>query len=123
MKRIILAILPIILAAQIPLNTTTLVPSEWKKTLDFGVKWTSLLVNSFSAVADDNAEDESIPEGVVTTTVAMAAIPDTVDFELAIERRLCLTQVEIQQRAKAIEKMQKSFNKRFRALEIRVKTI
>ena len=121
MKRLILAILPIILAAQIPLHVTTLVPSEWKETLDFGVKWTSLLVNSFSAVVNNENEEESIPEGVVTTTVAMV-LPAPADFEFQIDRQVEQTQKQVA-RAREALKLQKELNKRLRLLEIRVKTI
>jgi hypothetical protein len=123
MKRLILAILPILLAAQIPVNVAQLVPSDLKKTLDFGVKWTSLLVNSFSAVSNDTSKKESIPEGVVTMTVTMAAIPDTPDIQIAVQRQICLAQVEIAEKAKEAARIQKDLDKKLRTLEIRVKTI
>jgi len=121
MKRLILAILPIILAAQIPLHITTLVPSDWKETLDFGVKWTSLLVNSFSAGPNYKTEKEVIPEGVVTTTVAMI-LPAPADFEFQIDHEVEQAQYEVA-RAREAVKLQKELNKRLRLLEIRVKTI
>jgi hypothetical protein len=121
MKRLILLILPIILVAQIPLHMDKLVPSDWKQTFDFGVKWTSLLVNSFSAVANNNEKQkEFIPEGVVTTTVAMAVLPDTADL-LQIDREVSLAQCQIEQAKEAI-KLQKEL-KNLHLMEIRIKRI
>lgn len=121
MKRLILLILPIILAAQIPLNMTNLVPSDWKETFDFGVKWTSLLLNSFSTVTNDEKENELIPEGFVTTTVAMSIVPVSADLDLQIDRQVSLAQCQVE-RAKEALKLQKEL-KTLHSLEIRIKRI
>jgi hypothetical protein len=122
MKRLILAILPILLMTQFPLRGTSLVPSDWKETLDFGVKWTSLLVNSFSVVANNETEDESIPEGVVTTTVAMTILPTSADFQFQIDQEVSMAQSQVA-RAREAVRLQKELNRRLRMLDIRVKNI
>jgi len=123
MKRLILAILPILFAAQIPLQAQHFVPSDWKRTFDFGVKWTSLLVNSFSAGANDESKDDLVPEGIVTTTVAMTVIPEPAEFQIAIERQICQAQIQIAQRAKDAARIEKDLDRRLRTLQIKVRTI
>jgi hypothetical protein len=115
-----MAILPIILATQIPLKPINLVPSDWKQTLHFGVKWTSLLVNSLAAGSNDEIKEEPIPDGVATTTVAMAILPEPADLHLNIDQQVQMAQCQIA-RAKTM-KVQKEF-KRLEMLEIRIKTI
>jgi len=122
MKRLIAAVLPILLAAQIPFGAVKLVPSDWKKNFDYGVKWTELLLDSYSTVMNGEQDVERIPSGTVTTTVAMALIPEIEDLQI-IDPEICQAQMEIARKTIIAAKTQKEFNRKFQTLEIRLKTI
>ena len=122
MKRLILAVLPILLAAQIPLNITKIVPSDLKRNFDFGVKWTALLLESYFSDSDD--ESETVPDGIVTTTVVLASIPEFDEHvQIVIDKEMCRAQLEIAQESEKIVKIQRDFNKKYRIIQIKSKTI
>jgi len=123
MKRLILALLPVLMAAQIPFSVTELVPSDWKKNFDFGVKWTELLVESYSTLTNNEQDKDSVPSGIVTTTVAMAMIPEPEDFQIVIEPEICRAQIEIARRTREVVRIQKKLNTKLRSVEFKVKTI
>ena len=124
MKRLILAVLPILLAAQIPLSVTKIVPSEWKKNFNFGVKWTHLLLDSYSSGLNDEIDSESIPEGVVTTTVILASMPEFEEqTEVAFDDAICQAQLEFAKRSREAIKIQKEMNRKYRVIQINAKTI
>ncbi len=87
MKRFVTAILPLILIGQIPFHATNYVPSDWMKRFQYGLKWTELMMNGYPGAANAT---ESVPEGVVTTTVTMAsAIPEFEHIQKPIEEEFC----------------------------------
>jgi hypothetical protein len=122
MKRLILAVLPILLAAQIPLNVTKIVPSDWKRSFDFGVKWTGLLLDSY--FSDSDNESETVPDGIVTTTVVLDSIPEFDEHvQIVIDKEMCQTQLEIAMESEKIVKVQREFNKKYRVIQFKSKTI
>jgi len=124
MKRLILAVLPILLAAQIPLSVTNLVPSDVKRSFHFGVKWTGLLLSSFWNASNDEVESDAIPAGVVTTTVVLASIPQfDQEIQIAFEKEICKAQVEFAQKTAQAVRIQKEFNKKYRIIQYKSKTI
>ena len=89
MKKVMIAILPLLLAMQMPFQTLNFVPSELLKNVKYGMKWTELMLNGYPGGEDTM---EKVPEGTVTTTVLIAgAIPQQEDLEIAIDPELCTT--------------------------------
>ena len=124
MKRLILAVLPILLAAQIPLNVTKIVPSDWKRNFDFGMKWTALLLESYFSDSDNGSASETVPDGIVTTTVVLASMPEFEEqFQMVVDQEVCRTQVEITKETEKAMKIQREFNKKYRIIQIKSKTI
>ena len=130
MKRLIVAVLPILLAAQIPLSVTKYVPSDLKKNFDFGVKWTELLLESYSSDSNRESESDSIPEGFVTTTVVLASmhIPDIQiedHLQIVVGQEMCQLQAQVAKSAEKAIKIQQEFNKKYRMTQIktRIRTI
>jgi hypothetical protein len=83
MKKLILAFLHFLLIAQLPMNATKFIQSEWMKSFQYGLKWTELMMNGYPGTAE--ASGEPVPEGTVTTTVMMASAiagPAEIDFHL-----------------------------------------
>jgi hypothetical protein len=123
MKRLILAVLPILLAVQIPLNVTKIVPADWRKNFDFGVKWTGLLLNSYFSDSDDELESEDVPEGVVTTTVVLVSMPEFEDqVQFAMVQEMCRAQLKIAKESEKILKIQRDFDKKYQVIQIKSKT-
>ena len=92
MKKVITAILPFILVAQMSFHPSSYIPSDWLKGLQIGMKWTELMMNGYPGAAD---ADEMVPEGVVTTTVVIAgAIPEFDEVQLYFGDEFCETQVD-----------------------------
>jgi len=124
MKRLILAVIPIFLAAQIPLSVTKIVPADWKRNFDFGVKWTGLLLDSYFNDSNDKSEAETIPDGIVTTTVVLASMPEFEDqTQIVVDSEVCRAQIEIAKQTERIVKIQRDFNKKYRIIQIKSKTI
>jgi hypothetical protein len=124
MKRLILAVLPILLAAQIPLNVTKIVPSDWKRNFDFGVKWTGLLLDSYFSDFNNESESETVPDGIVTTTVVLASMSEFEDHvQIVVDQEVCRAQVEIAKETEKAMKVQREFNKKYRIIQIKSKTI
>jgi hypothetical protein len=92
MKKVITAILPFILVAQIPFHPTSYIPSEWLKSVQIGLKWTELMMNGYPG--SEEAE-EAVPEGIVTTTVVIAgAVPEFEQLQFDFEDELCEIQID-----------------------------
>ena len=124
MKRLILAVIPILLAAQIPMNVTRIVPSDWKRSFDFGVKWTGLLLDSYFSDSDNASDSEIVPDGIVTTTVVLASMPEfDEDVQIVIDQEVCQAQAEIAKESEKIVRIQREFNKKYRIIQIKSKTI
>src|SRR5687767_5800249 len=88
MKKIFTAIFSFILVAQLPMNAPKFVSTEWMKSIQYGLKWSELMIVGYPGSRDTN--EESIPQGHVTTTVTMAsAIPDAVDIQATADPYLC----------------------------------
>ena len=92
MNRVIIAILPIILIVQLGFHASSLVPSEWIKSLNYGLKWTELMMNGYPGAEEVT---EAVPEGVVTTTVVLVtAVPELEQYPIAIEVEICNEQIK-----------------------------
>ena len=89
MKKVIIAILPLLLAMQMPFQSFNFVPSELLKNVKYGMKWTELMLNGYPGAEESM---EKVPEGTVTTTVLIAgAIPRQEDLQIRIDPELCET--------------------------------
>ena len=92
MKKLMIAILPFILLAQIPFHSFSYTPSEWIKSLQVGLKWTELMMNGYPGAAESEGP---VPEGIVTTTVVIAgALPEMEHLQFNFEDEFCETQVD-----------------------------
>lgn len=95
MKKVVIAIFPLILLAQIRFNASSYIPTEWIKSVQYGLKWTELMVNGYPGAAVEAQVNEPIPEGVVTTTVVMtAALADIEEVQLRYEQDFCEAEVQ-----------------------------
>jgi hypothetical protein len=92
MKKVITAILPFILVAQIPFHASSYIPSDWMKSVQYGLKWTELMMNGYPGSAE---AEEKVPEGIVTTTVVIAgAIPEMERLQFNFEDEFCEIQIQ-----------------------------
>jgi hypothetical protein len=89
MKKVITAILPFILVAQIPFHPSSYIPTEWMKSVQVGLKWTELMMNGYPGAV------EAVPEGIVTTTVVIAgAVPEIEQLQFDFEDEFCDVQID-----------------------------
>ncbi|MCI0412449.1 hypothetical protein L0222_06555 [bacterium] len=97
MKKVISVILPLILAAQLPFGTMKYLTSEWMNSIEYGLKWTELMVSGYPGASETQESEEIIPHGEVTMTVTLAsAIPEIEELPMIeIEKEIC--QVHMQQ--------------------------
>jgi hypothetical protein len=109
MKRVITAILPLILAAQLPFGTMKYLASEWMNSLEYGLKWTELMMSGYPGAPE---VDESVPAGEVTMTVTLASFAEFEGVEMEIEKEICRVQMEEEFQKKTIKIL-----KRHRALK------
>ena len=119
MKKIFTAFLPFILVAQLPMNAAKFVPAEWMKRVQYGLKWTELMLDGYPGASEAS---ETIPEGHVTTTVTMAsAIPDPAEIEATADKYLCDVEYKEELAIQAREAIQAHMQaQRMRLQEIRV---
>lgn len=93
MKRVITAILPLILAAQLPFGTLKYVTSEWMKSFEYGLKWTELMMSGYPGSSETV---DKVPNGEVTMTVTLASFGPEMDELpiIEIEKEFCRVQLE-----------------------------
>jgi hypothetical protein len=101
MKRAIIALLPLILAAQLPISAVKYVPAEWMKSFEYGLKWTELMMNGYPGASETA---DKVPEGEVTMTVTLAsAIPEFHEIDIEMEKDFCRVHPEEEIQMKTME--------------------
>lgn len=114
MKKVITAILPLILAAQLPFGTMKHMTSEWMNSFAYGLKWTELMMSGYPGASETRESQESVPRGEVTMTVTLAsAIPEIEELPIIqIEKEFCRIEME-----QEFQKTMKEVLKRHRDLK------
>src|SRR5687767_1967163 len=78
MKKPIIVLVMMVLGSQLPFCPYSLIPSDWISSMEYGKKWTGILLQAYGLVASPAPEmksgdlpcpDEQIAEGVVTVAV------------------------------------------------------